>query len=69
MEDGGDCENWRIEKIVRMVIWFCNAVWRFPRGWISPDGGILKSIYVAHLSAQYSNPRVNRGDAIIDTTR
>jgi len=50
-------------------MWLCSAVGRCPRGWFFPDRGILESIYVAHLSAQYSNPRVNHGDAIVDTTR
>ena len=50
-------------------MWLYSAVGRCPRGWFFLDRGILESIYIAHLSAQHSTPRVNHGDAIIDTTR
>jgi len=54
---------------VKMVMWLCSAVERCPRGWLLPDRGILESIYVVHLPTQYSGPRVNHGDSIIDSTR
>jgi len=50
-------------------MWLCSAAERYSRGWFFPGRGILESIYVVHLSAQHSDPRVNHGDSIIDSTR
>jgi len=67
--DRGDFENWKVEMIEKRVMWLCSAAERCPRGWFLPDRGILESIYVAHLPTQHADPRVNHGDAIIDTTK